>query len=512
MPTPSRKILYTWLPYLAGIAVLLPYLYKRLLLCNSYTLDMGGVEQAQIVAIQRTFSHLSMYADPQAFPFLTFQHPPFYPWLIVLCCKLSGIDPLIQVHAVYGCGRILSLVANILSAALLFRVLRKLNTDTLISFLIAILSLFFLTRHNYALRTDSLKSLLLLVFVYLFMEGIRRQRFHPALYVLLAILPFFKQDTLPLILACSLYFAFNRDYRQLGSMILTGAVAGIIFTGIVLWCYGMNFFRNVIGTNMEFLGFYPFYYTAFTFLKKDILIILIYAAFILSNYSTIKRNKTLFFLFLLSVHYFIFSLLISFKFGSDLVYFTDLQYVLLIFSGLALQVFLSRIEDKLLKPLALVIIFTFTVVHQYAELRQIGIPLLYGNAQEEKYEAKYRQTQAFAGMVKKTVPQGAVLFPLDIDFVPFITGTNCMYGYFYIYHQFLYLSSNNYPLSYVVRTYNNGNHFHRMFLDKKVQYIILPDSYKGHVLWQLFYKDYRPILADGHFILLKVSPGIEENP
>lgn len=84
----------------------------------SLTLNLFGVEQNGVFAVQRILLEGRLYTDPAAFPFIVIQYPPLYPALLAMLCKVAGIAPDAP-HAIVALGRMTSLTFGALGGAVI---------------------------------------------------------------------------------------------------------------------------------------------------------------------------------------------------------------------------------------------------------------------------------------------------------------------------------------------------------------------------------------------------------
>jgi hypothetical protein len=463
---------------------------------------MGGIEQQYICAVQRIFNGLPLYTDPANFPFFTYQHPPFFTWLLSAVCTILQIDPVSHPHQVYITGRTISLLSNVSGAFIIYLILTHLHVKKFIAFFIGALSVFYLTRHNFSARPDSLKSLLILIYFYLFLKNSGQRTY--LLYILAALIPFVKQDGVIIIAGTLGYYFVTGNHKEIKKLMLAASITGFIMLLLLTFLFKLNFIKNIIGTNLEFINLKPLLYITFEFIKKDFYLLAVWAWFTARNLTTIKTERALLFIWTQSLFLLVFDILATLKFGSDVVYFADLQNLLLIIAGLAIHQLYSKIDavrNMRVLILALIMLLSFT---QYRRLVYENSPLLNSEEAEKNFKTQYFSIAGFSSAIKKNMKPGEIVFPLYINFVPFFGDKKCMYGYYYVYHQFLYLSDPDYPIKYVVQNYGSSDNFHKMFNQKKVDYIILPNNSNGAYIYTNYYTGFQPFLSNSEFICYKI--------
>jgi hypothetical protein len=473
------------------------------MLCFSYTVDIAGIEESTVVSVKRLFFHLPLYGDPVQYPFFTFQYPPVYSWLLYTGCLLLGINPGQDVHSLYVLGRMLNLFANIGSAWLLYRMLKNFQVPDSISKPMAALSLLFLAKHGFAVRPDSLKSFLVMAFIYCLVEDLRKQKHSLLLYVFLGIIPFVKHDSI-IFIAAALYFHLaKRNFVALKKAIAGLSFAGIAMLALLFGQFGFDFFRNIIGTNIEYLNFSPLLITSWVFIKKAWLLLIICFAFFNRAKHVFRENESLQFLKITFLFVLVWSFALTLKFGSDIVYFTDLQNLSILLSALAFYHYLKNTDIASWKRMAITGSIGILFLCQSNMMRYESSPVFNSRATEANYKAEYARMNSFCTAVKNTVKNSEIMFTLDVRLTPFFAQQNCMYGYFYIYHQFLYMTTPDYPLQYVVSTYQTGNNFHQMFKDNKVKWLIIPNNEKGAYIYGRYYSGFSRYFHTADYILMK---------
>jgi hypothetical protein len=142
----------------AAIALIL--FANRLLLLFSYNLDLGGLENYFAFLTLKVGSG-EMYSHPEHYPFMVTQYPPLYLHLAHYTAEVLNIYYQDMVRSVYVGGRILNLIFNICTVAIIFSFFKRhLHFETKIAALPALIIFTLFIEHAYAVRMDSLKMLL----------------------------------------------------------------------------------------------------------------------------------------------------------------------------------------------------------------------------------------------------------------------------------------------------------------------------------------------------------------
>jgi hypothetical protein len=137
---------------------------NRLILLFSYNLDLGGLENYFAFLTLKVGSG-EMYTHPADYPFMVTQYPPLYLHLAHYFADVLNLYYQDMVRSVYVGGRILNLIFNLFTIAIVYRFFRyQLKFESKIAAIPALIIFTLFIEHAYAVRMDSLKMLLVTAF------------------------------------------------------------------------------------------------------------------------------------------------------------------------------------------------------------------------------------------------------------------------------------------------------------------------------------------------------------
>ena len=231
------------------LAFIFQYIQLRYQLCHSYSPDIRGQEKNVVYGIQQTMDHISnLYRPIDAPPFAFVQYTPIYYFVCAGICKILGMAPGQDVIQIYFTCRLLNLILNIGSCALLFFLLYKLlDTNWIISSLTVALFLLSSQSHTWAIRPDALKNVFFLLSITYFIKWITLEKTNwgilSTLFSALAI--FTKQDMVSLPIGLLIYLWFSADKKSFYlyfTYIFGFALIGIIIFSLI---YGTSIWENL---------------------------------------------------------------------------------------------------------------------------------------------------------------------------------------------------------------------------------------------------------------------------
>lgn len=252
MTVPKKLYSYT-------LVLFIITLLTRCVLLAYYDNNMGGIETNVVYGIQRILLGQPLYQDPAAGTYAVIQYSPLHYYLSAAVAKLAGLVAL-NVQGIYTLCRILALVFNLLTVAVVAAIIRIWGFRRGRLLLLATPVLIILTTH-YFLRGDSLH---LLFFASAFWAFIRYSQKQQLLFLLIAALfsaacIMSKQSGVLVcgIIGLSLLVIYRRYWHLLiysGSALFCVAIIAWICTGGA-W---QSLYRNAYlglknGTDLSFL-------------------------------------------------------------------------------------------------------------------------------------------------------------------------------------------------------------------------------------------------------------------
>ena len=202
----------------------------RVQLVTVAQVDIGGAEINVIYGIQKILLGKPLYEDPEQPPFDVMQYTPAYYGLCAGIAAVMRIDDHDTV-ALFTLSRIVSLVLNLVTCLLLWRLCRYLDVETWLSVAVAAFTFTLYTDHFYS-RTDSLYALFLVGALLMHVRWMQQRTAGSLLLTaLLAVLCLFAKQTGVLVIGIiGAHLLFVRNWKAL--LMYTGGVA--LFTGLGL--------------------------------------------------------------------------------------------------------------------------------------------------------------------------------------------------------------------------------------------------------------------------------------
>ncbi|GAB3948253.1 hypothetical protein GCM10028805_22180 [Spirosoma harenae] len=153
---------------LVCLAATLIVRFRLIFLASS---DIGGIESNVIYSVQRYMAGFPLYTNPEAAPYAITQYSPFYYRIVAAFGYLADIDS-DDTLGIYRVSRVISLLANIAYAFMLFKLSRQFRTSTRVSLAIATVAFILLPPQAYS-RPDSIYNLLVMATLYSGLRAIR---------------------------------------------------------------------------------------------------------------------------------------------------------------------------------------------------------------------------------------------------------------------------------------------------------------------------------------------------
>src|SRR5690606_3125719 len=162
------------------------YAITRVLIIISDNSDYQGIEQNVIYSTQTLLSGNILYQSPKELPFSITQYMPLYYYLLEGTMRIFNYDAE-DIKALYTIGRTWSLIFNLLSTLLIFRIsgnIFKLKSHQ--ALWLAFFTLTFVFLHIAAVRPDSMHDMFGFASIYLFFNYLSRGK--PVRLLIMAVL------------------------------------------------------------------------------------------------------------------------------------------------------------------------------------------------------------------------------------------------------------------------------------------------------------------------------------
>ncbi|MBK9175615.1 MAG: hypothetical protein IPM46_04610 [Flavobacteriales bacterium] len=410
---PTRKLL---LVLLGACVVVMTGL--RVPLITSHSPDIAGAELSVMHGIQKIMLGKALYTDPQQQPFDVVQYTPAYHALVAGTARALGIGAY-ELRALYLLNRILSLVLNLLTLAVVFAAARAAGANRSGAVIAGLLTFAAFSKHFFG-RVDALYALgfvatLFFVFRYARAEASRQKRDAMLLAgAMAAVALLFKQTAILLFMLVPLLLLWLRDWRALAWFSGAAGLTLLVVGSALLQGEDMSLLlANTVGGLRNGLRND---YLRHLFASRDYLhLVGWHAASLLIPVALLKRRDPLSRFLLLSIPLSLaFAFLTALKAGSEYNYF--FENLVLVFVGCAVM----SAEPKLLNTSrtmasALVLIFFLQagqyMVHRASALRYTVLAL----GDDAKHEARLQSDERLHSVLKDEFG----LLPMDHVFITY---------------------------------------------------------------------------------------------
>ena len=294
----------------------------RIIAIFSYNSDIGGMEQAFVLLVQRILDHQLFYPDPTEPPYLISQYSPIYFYIVAFFSKTASLDPENNLIQVFWMGRIVSFLANLFTYFFIFKIASLYKPLKLYQGVILFILYFgTLANHSYATRPDSLKVMFLIGGLFFLLKYINLKSFYLfALAILFFNLAVYtKQDALiESGIFLSIYFLFFRFkwFKEVAITIVIFTFFAVIFYLIFRHQYLQVLFikskEHISFNYLKFILFLVSAYTAAAFFLMFLTVIV--------NYIKAEKSKWLNYLFASGIIMAIYNVASLSLWGSGIVY------------------------------------------------------------------------------------------------------------------------------------------------------------------------------------------------
>jgi hypothetical protein len=443
-----------------------------------WSLNIGGMEEANIYYSKVLREKGSLYFDTYHFPYSVTLYTPGYFYVTNFVQQISGISAN-DIRELYVSGRFINFIFIVLSSLLIVGISKIQGFSLYIGLFSACLFLFHIPEHAYAARPDAMKDFL---FIFSMLALVRYQKQQRMVYwwssILFSILAVYvKQDAV--IYLSALWFSFAVLYRNSWYIYGTGLFWTLTTLIALVIQHSTNgyFFDNIIFSNVEFsMDFLPRWW-------RDIQTVGGYSLlpFALIAYSLFKiRSRELLRWSMISLLFGLLAVLTSIKFGASINYFTSYFIVLSLTMGLALKVLIERAPSTISHFLG----FSIMVL---TLMSNIGAMDHLKSISERVEPDKIRALETVGDYLMLHYPDKKVL-ALDQAFAPYLPYEMAFKGFHLVFQQLLY---SKFGFDGTEKIYLNGKS-ERIDLQKiiiEVDCLVLEDNDRSDEIYRQFYAD-----------------------
>jgi hypothetical protein len=373
--------------YICISFLFLIFIIFRLSIVSSYSSDIVIGEDNNVWNIQKMMSGTKLYTNPENYPFEIFQYTPLSQYFTYFTAKIFSLKVGNNVHELFVIGRIYSLLFNILTSFVIFKIndlIFKVSKN--VNLVFSFISLIIITYIDYTLRADSLSNLFTMISIFFLFKSLELENFKNIIYtVIFSLLAIFsKQSAIQIIVYfVAIYFIFS--FKSMLKFLIVFSLSVLLFSLFFFFLYGKLFFYSTIvgisnPTELKLGISLLFDYTKRFGVLLFISIILVF----LKNKWTYNSDY-LIILFFLFVASFIFSFGTSQKIGAGLNYYTFNIYVSVIMSAIFIDQ-LYRSNFFRYNYLFLTLMISVVSLHIFLErLYNRHLPQISSSHQKEYY-------------------------------------------------------------------------------------------------------------------------------
>ncbi|MFT3827358.1 MAG: hypothetical protein QM731_25745 [Chitinophagaceae bacterium] len=392
------KVLYIF----CGVCFTL-LLVERILVVFSYHGFIAGIDNNFTYPVMRLLKSLSIYPDPENYPFAVNPYAPLFFYISFIICKITGVTAADGIH-IYFVTRGLCLLFDLLTVCMLYKTMRKwFSISAQSSTLTSLCFLFLVSWWGYSMnRSDSLLLLWFSLILYYTLQLLNTRSatllFVVALLCNAAI--FTKQNGLIFPVAIGATLMYYKHWKQL----LTFSLSFITIFALCLWLfmslYPQGFFlahlakaiNNRIDIKWFYIDIFRRLVSSFAIIPIAGGIYLAVRWFFKSKLTTIKTVSI--FTIILTA----WAISIAFKWGSHLGYFHEILFCITILLAYGMErPGIFETARKILYPALFVLAFILSEILFHIYLYNLN------NRNEEKaiYQAQKNVSDTLLPELKK---------------------------------------------------------------------------------------------------------------
>lgn len=395
------------------LGLFLVLIIYRLLICFNYTTELCVGETNNIWSAMNVANGKQMYTHPEESPFEIFQYTPVSQFPIILGAKLFNSESMNYSYLVLVFGRVCSLIFNLLTFYLLYRlmfyVFKVSKTLSLSAFIVGF---GLLTHLAFGIRPDAMSLLFIVFSIYLFaisfFQNEGKNMFISSIFFAFSF--FIKQDSFLILSGIGLFLLIEKKWKLIFHLAISFIVSFVAFLLLFKFLFGPHFMLSIFGglsQGFEVKQIIMVFERFLNFYNYLLFIALVFAVIVLKKAvdSTIS-----YFLVFISIVSFSIALITSVKLGSWINYYTQfvIYSILLIFFMVN---YLNRLEDKKIVETAMtyfslvvVMIFIFQQIFHYTS------PFLKYNQSKQQYVTL---TTEFESFKKESIAKNYVIFTFN---------------------------------------------------------------------------------------------------
>lgn len=480
-------------------------LFVRFVLIFSFSIDLEGMEFVFIHNCQLMYQKISLYRNPDIFPFYAVMYNPFYFDILVIFTKFFKINPIYEVHRLLIIARTVNLILMIICLRILYKAMMDFKLSKTYTYLLLLCFLLLFTGHFYATRPDGFKITFFIILLYAIIKYFyfnvckKRYLLFIIIFNLLAFL--LKQDA-------AFYFGIVLGVlvlskRNIKTITLAFVCFLLVFIGYAgcITNYGEYFFKNTFVYNFQNVTDLKNSYNldmiygsmARLFLP---LFICIYGAWNFRKEFTLNSIEFLLGLTLIPV--FIAAHLFMLKGGAFLNYSYELIVILILLSAkyLSALTFTHKAERRLL------ILFAFYIFLLISSNNGSN-NYTFRKEHDNDYKSIYINNYAAAAELKQIIKDDTLSIPSGSMVVYFSDCKHIFYGYEAHIDRLVNLLYKQKEVS--VLLFASQKKVDECYTNGTVKYIVVENDQWSDAHVKKYYPDYTSFKIVGNFNLYKFN-------
>lgn len=366
MTKPKLKLKKDLLFYTLTLIILI----YRLAICVSYKPELSVGETNNIWNALSVANGKSVYSNPAVKPFEIFQYTPISQIPVIIASYVSDNESLDYYYHVMVIGRLLSLLFNVLTFILVYKImLEQLKIIKEFAKWAALFGFCILTHLSFSIRPDAMAIFLSVASIYLFGKAYFNETYRSYILsgVFLSLSFYTKQDAPLIISALGLILLIQKKIKSLIVFSTAFCVSLLSISFINYLLFGEYFFNSILGgiDNGMSISRAQEVFERYTHFYGALFFVAVFSIFYIIKSKMLRTIK----IYLVTIN--ILSLLIAFfsssKMGSWINYFTLVNIVSIVTIFYCIN-YLTKEENKrtILNPLK----YTLTILLSYFIFQQ----------------------------------------------------------------------------------------------------------------------------------------------
>ena len=385
------------------VGLLLVLIVYRLLICFNYTTELCVGETNNIWSAMNVAHGKQLYTHPEVSPFEIFQYTPVSQFPIILGAKLFNSNSINYSYSVLVFGRICSLLFNLLTFFILYRLMFNVfKVSKTLSLAAVTFGFGLLTHLAFGIRPDAMSLLFIVISIYLFSISYFKNEGKNIFIssVFFAFSFFIKQDSFLILSGIGLFLLVEKKWKLIFQLAISFAISFIVFLFLFKFLFGPHFMLSIFGglsQGFEVKQILMVFERFLNFYNYLLFIALVFTVIVLKKAAD---SSISYFIVFISIVSFSIAFATSVKLGSWINYYTQfvIYSILLIFYMVN---FFNSLNDKKIVETAMtyftivaVSIFIFQQIFHYTS------PFLKYSQSKQEYVSLAKKFEPFKNEAK----------------------------------------------------------------------------------------------------------------